>query len=301
VVVLGVLAALLLVATGESRRRAGLAASEENLGRLGGVTASYAGDNADLYWGFSWKAGDKLSQWGDLNNAPGDNEAHANQAVDIIRRRADVNFPRQFGWIADVFYSYLVLADYLDEPLPMTYAASPADGQLRGWQVDKQTAPNVRLPYSSSYELPTAFYDKSEVGMRISQSTLHNTFSIPGGVVLGARTTADVAFPSQKVHLYDRYQRQFGNRTAFFAYPEARLPLLFADGSVDVRKTGDGNRGWQPNSPTSPQPTVYTYQPQEWEAPIPKGESSQLYGYLRWTRAGIAGRDYGGPEVGPPP
>jgi len=298
--VLAVVAALLAVGASDSRRRAGLGASEENLHRISRVTTSFAGDNAELYWAFSWKKGESNSQYPDLNNAVTDNEAHANQAVDILRRRADPNFPKQNNWIADVFYSTLVLADYLDQGLPSGMVVSPADGQLRGWQIDPKSAPNVRLPYSSSYELPTSFYDKSNSPSRISQASNHATFYIPGDCTLGARSSAEVSYPSQKVHVYDRYQRHFGSRVGFCAYKEVRLPLLFADGAVDVRKTGDGNQGWQPNSPTNPQPTIYYYEPLGYEPPTLGGGPNELvYGYLRWTRQGIGGRDFGGPEVGP--
>jgi hypothetical protein len=184
--------------------------------------------------------------------------------------------------------------------LPMRLAASPADEQLLGWQDEKETAPNPRLPYSSSYELTTSYYDKSEVNNRIYSGGTHALYIVPGNVMLGAKTASEVAFPSQKVHLHDRYQRHFGSRVAFFAYTEARLPLLFADGSVDVRKTGDGNKGWQPNNPNLPWETQYFYQPQAWEPPTLSGQQSDsVFGYLRWTRAYISGRDYGGPEVGP--
>jgi type II secretory pathway pseudopilin PulG len=298
--VLALLLTLVMVAGSEARRRSAAAASEESLHRFAGATTSFAGDHDGLYWAFSWKAGDSFSEWPDLNNAPTDMVAHANQAVDIIRRRNDPNFKRIENWIPDVFYSHLVLADYLDESLPMPLAASLADTQLRGWQDDKASAPNERLPFSSSYEISTSFYDKSEVNHRISSGGTHNTYFVPGTVELGARGAADVAFPSQKVHMYDRYQRHFGERLAFLGYKEARLPLLFCDGSVSVRMTGDGNPGWQPNSPNNPQATYYLYQPMAWEPPTMSGQQSeQVTGYLRWTRNGIAGRDYGGPEIGP--
>lgn len=299
-VVLTVVAALLAVGTANTRRLAGTVAPEENLHRLAQITTSYAADNADLYWAYSWKAGDAFSQWPDLNHAASDNAAHANQAVDVIRRKVDPNFPLQQTWLPDVFYSDLVLSDYLDETLPLGFVASLADSQLRGWQTDPASAPNVRLPYSSSYELPTSFYDKSDAGNRISSGGTHNTFLIPGGCKLGARRVSEVSFPSQKAHVYDRYQRHFGSRIGFFAYKEVRLPILFADGAVDVRKTGDGNQGWDPNSPNNPNPLTYLYQPMAWEPPTLSGQQSEVvYGYLRWTRNGIGGRDFGGPDVTP--
>jgi hypothetical protein len=299
--VLAVVVVFLFVVAADGRRRAGLAASEENLHRFAAGTSAFGADNEERFWTFTWRKGESHSQWPDLNDADSDRQAHANQAVDIIRRRSDATFPRMPYWTADLSYSPLVLADYLAESLPSLMFASVADEQLLGWQENKEDAPGIRSPYSSSYELPTAFYDVSNAGSRIYQASIHNLFGIPGGNQLGSRSSADVAFPSQKVHMYDRYQRHFGPRVAYFAYEEARLPLLFADGHVDVRMSGDGNRGWMPNSPDSPDPTVYSYTPGGYEPDTLSGKGSdKVYGYLRWSRGGAGARDYGGPEVGPP-
>lgn len=51
--------------------------------------------------------------------------------------------------------------------------------------------------------------------------------------------------------------------------------------SVSVRAASDSNPGWQPNVPTSPLPTTL----------------GSLVGRFLWTRGGLAGRDFGGPEV----
>ncbi len=83
------------------------------------------------------------------------------------------------------------------------------------------------------------------------------------------------------------------------AYKEARLPILFADGSVRVKATGDSNEGWDPREPGSPLPTTYRYRG-DWEAlPLSGNEEDIVIGHYRWTRAGLAGRDFGGPEIWP--
>jgi hypothetical protein len=40
-----------------------------------------------------------------------------------------------------------------------------------------------------------------------------------------------------------------------------------------------------------------THSPTIWEPPRPPGASGIVDGRIRWTRGGIAGRDFGGPEV----
>jgi hypothetical protein len=140
----------------------------------------------------------------------------------------------------------------------------------------------------------------------VSQGPQHNQYMTGGALALGALPVSSVAFPAQKVHMHDAAAWHFG-RGSHFAFPEMRLPLLFADGSVQVRASGDSNPGWQPNTPASAQPTVYSYAPGltgGWEPPTPNGLQAQQVtaGRYRWTRGtptelGIAGRDSDGPET----
>jgi hypothetical protein len=122
-------------------------------------------------------------------------------------------------------------------------------------------------------------------------------FSIPESADFGAMRVGNVAFPSQKVHLFERSQWDFKERGAFFAAAEARPAILFADGSVGTRTTADSNAGWQPNKPDSSDPTFIVYMPAPWEPATTNGEPTEtVAGHFRWTRQGVAGRDFGGPE-----
>jgi hypothetical protein len=107
----------------------------------------------------------------------------------------------------------------------------------------------------------------------------------------------DVSFPSQKVHLYETFARHFGKQPQFYAFETARAPLLFFDASVSVRNTADSGRGVDPATPRRVFPITFRFEPGSWEEPVlGAGQSTTVYGHYRWTRGGLKGIDYGGPE-----
>lgn len=297
-----VLVALLAVATSDTRRRSQLAGTVGNLRQIGAGHAAFASDNDNKVCTF---------QSATL-------EAAQVEAVEILRRLSGrPNLPPITSWVPHILYSHLVLQDYLGQPIPSKLFTSPGDTTRLAWQRDPlnidnlpnrplggSPSTNYRWPYSSSYELGPAFYapDRS-VGQQqtISQSTGHNLYIVPPGVVFGNRRFSEVSFPANKAFMWESHQRFFGPRQPYFGLPEARVPMLMADLSVGVRCTQDSNRGFQPNSPQSLSPTIYTYQPDTgWEPPVmanPPGSGDVVQGVYRWTRAGLPGRDFGGPEV----
>ena len=76
-------------------------------------------------------------------------------------------------------------------------------------------------------------------------------YSINPPTRTGVRSISDVNFPDRKVWIFDLFDRHFYKRTIWHAYPVARQPLLFFDGSVTVRATKDSNDGWNSGNPTS--------------------------------------------------
>lgn len=301
VAVLGVACCLGAVAARQNRLGAGLSQSMGNLQRLAEVTANYGADYEDRFWTFSWKAGDDFSQYGDLNNAGSDLDAAANQAVDILRRRFDPDFGRITGWIPHIKSSSLVLADYLDEALPMEWLASPGDRYLLEWQRDPHGAGDTwserRRAFWSSYAMPTAFVSPDE-SPTIVQSSAHNIYQSLTSVELGGRRLAEVAFPSGKVHLSEEASWFFGPRPAFYLHPEARVPMVMVDGSAQVRTTADANAGWDPDQDWSSQDDQFGYTPQEWEPPaFSDSGHDRVFGKYRWTRHGLAGVDFDGERV----
>jgi len=78
---------------------------------------------------------------------------------------------------------------------------------------------------------------------------------------------------------------------------------LFADGSVSKRATAEANQGWDPGEPNRPFALRFGYVPRAWEPPVVErtgpslGAETSLLGRQAFTRMGIAGRDFDGPEV----
>ena len=318
-----VVAAILAVCGDSARRAARLGEDQANLRQLGAVTAAFGSDNAGQLWTFTWKAGQNPSSYPDLQFSASDVEAGANQAVDILRRVAGrEDIPKITSWFSHLLYSHLMLYEYLDLEggVPSRAFISPGDANRLLWAGDpagfdegkfglKQPTPsaaNKRFPYSASYQLSTSFYDISAVNDRIYQSGVHSAYITSTDTLLGGKLISATAFPSQKVLLHDPYAWHFGrygpnNAYPFYAFKEARSPLLFVDGGVRVRATPTGNPGWLPINPSSPIPMTVSYAPATWEQPTVNGGSAQnATGYYRWTRNYIAGRDIGGPEIGPP-
>ena len=303
--------ALLIPALNDTRRQAGLGRDIGNLRQIGQWTGMYAADNDGVYWTFSWEAGHQNSQWPGLNVASDKLQAAVTQAIDIIRRRTGrVTFPLLGGWIPHVLYSHLPLVDYLDRQLPDFAFISTADTYRLMWAADPlafdqgaflpfQPPPSnatKRWPYSSSHRLATSIFDGSPVGVRISQTT-HGSYTVPmtnmfGTHVMGGQPLANVVFPSHKVHINFSESRHF-NTNQFCISDGARLPLLMADGSIQIHNSQDANPGWQPNTPSSGQPTVLNYTPRIWEAPTSTGApTEEVIGRFLWTRDFLAGIDF---------
>jgi hypothetical protein len=301
-VVLAVVASLVAVGGRQNRLAGGLTGSMANLKRFGEVTGNYAADCEDRFWTFSWRAGDSFSQYNDLNNAGSDFQAGANQAVDIFRRRFDPDFERINNWLAHILYSSLPLVDYLDEPLPAEWFASPGDRRLLEIQSDPYSLgrwAEVRWAFGSSYALPTAFISPDEYPT-IFQSGSYNSYWVPPEMELGGRTVTDVTFPSNKAHLSETASWFCGPQPAWYLETEARVPVLTVDGSVAVRRTADANAAWNPDDP-SRDDYIIRYNPPSrnwWEPrPLDSRGYSDVSGKYRWTRHGLAGVDFDGERV----
>lgn len=305
VLVVTILAALLAVSRPRERSLGQLGESMNNLREFGVAFEAYGRDNADWVAAFSWKNGTTPSTYPDLQSAFDDVAAGANQAIDIVRRRGNFTqqqLPKTVGWLPHLLYSHLVLIDYMAGPAPWNTAISPGDAeQLKlasdplKWRENGASAP--RQPFAGSYEFPLAFSNTSDSGPgAISQSGSSSSFVFTNPVMGGRRLT-QIAYPSNKAVMYERFQWFFGPRVAFCLYDEARVPMLAGDGNVQLRQSGHANPGWQPNDPTSPNPTTMGYSPAPKEPPALQGVSTTITGKMRWTRRALAGRDFDAAEV----
>ena len=316
IAIIALLIGILLPALGEARKAAKLTICTANMQQLGVATQSYAADFQDRIFAFSFPGGGER-----LPTSPGlpkvastDLIAASIQAIDILHRRADREDMGVPGsWIPHVLYTHLVIQDYLASRLPEKMVVCPEDINRLNWQKDPidlfdngfwlplQEPPsdsNKRWPYSSSYQPVPASYDASPNGSRISQATIHRSYSVPGTARLGGTKLSDVFFPGNKVHMHDSHARHWGNQGAqYHAYPDSRNTLLFFDSSVRVELTAESNLGWVPNRPTSKAWTRYEYQPSLWEGPAPATGESRVDGHYKWTRGGLAGVDFSASEV----
>jgi prepilin-type N-terminal cleavage/methylation domain-containing protein len=320
IAVIALLIGILLPALVHARRAARKTVCESNLRQLGTSAAAYTIDFKDKIFSFSWTSREAPTLYPDLMIPPGvsywDIEVNALQATDIIRRRSpsEPAFPEPRPWIPCVDYTHLVLLDYMTVPLPVSIAACPEDRPLRLWQSDIAAFNRGDFgaeqpeftgfsrfvmrakPYSSSYEVCPAAYDRSVPPYRVEQSSYGQyTYSSGSETHVGGNRLDQVAFPSAKFHMYDTHTRH-GKRKLYFAHEDAVQPVLQFDSAVVDRHTADSGRGWQPNHPDQG-PTIITYTPYQFEPPTSTGGPSEdFFGHYRWTRGGIKGVDVG-PEV----
>jgi hypothetical protein len=321
VAVTAALCIFVLLTGANQRRLARLGEDLAHLKELGAATGQYAQDAADRFWGFSWVRGQAPVDPNDPNAvgltfAFSDMQAAANQAVYIMRRRGNMpQVPAIISWTPHPLYTHLVIEDYLEKSLPWRAVISSADRWRLKWAADRDCflatcnscqpvgseATNRRWIFSSSYQPGVAFFDLSPRGSRISQQGVnYNLYTFGPTALFGGCQMSAVLFPSQKVLLADQNARHFGARQPYCTHDEARLPLLMADGSVPVRSAADANPGWDPNSTSPTSVTHFTYLPNNacWDPPaLNPSAGDQVLGRFRYTRNGVAGRDFGGPQT----
>lgn len=312
--VVTLLCSFALVSLRENRRAASQSTSLANLRFFGAAYASYAADNNDGIATFTWRAGQSLSQFSDLNQANTDIDAAADQAVDIIRRRSPATAqPPARGFLPHVAFFHLVLIDYLGESAILPAAAAPGDANLRRYQQNPlnpcgqpgNPCPGSGTPLTaiaSSYRRPAAFFarDRNERIAGVSINTVapspqgHAFFSVPQGSLINRRT-AEIAFPALKVQLADAVARDFSPQR-FMLETDARVPMLMSDASAAVRRTNDANSGVNPNDGSSAlilyNPNIPFDPPAASPSPNPRFD-----GRFLWTSLGLRGIDYDAPRV----
>jgi len=275
---------------------------------------------------FSWQPNQRYTTMTDLNLAPSAFTAHAWQAVYIARKvLSEPGIARVDDRMLSRNYSYMPLVDggYLADGLPNRAVACPDDRDTIIWQrnwIESRTnilngtsdpdpggspAFHTFLAFWSTYQTVPAAWSEQTGPTALSQADtqtpgnhlLYWSFQFPDQVFYNTRLDK-ITFPSSKVYLFDLFDRHMARRNIFHGYGSAKQPLAFFDGSVRVKRTDDGNPGWDPRIPTSVQPTRYYYTPTPGEPPTMSGNASDpIFGWYRWTRKGIRGVDFGGGEV----
>jgi len=326
---IAVLASLLVVTTSKNRAAAGLNRDFGNLRQIGQWTHAYAADSEDRVPALN-EAPDTI--WPVLRPIPGSGQEMSNgakHAVDIIRRLTGrEDFPLPSNWYPFAYYNHLALADHVARPLPdrawiatgdvhrMNWTDDPVNKHDRGfWQPFQQpqgggppAARDKRWPYSASFQLGAAWYDKGQsdwtsMDLGRTSQVLHNSYSVPSNVDLSGQRMAGAAFPSQKVLWHDYGDWYHTRRSFFFASvgseADPRVAALLADSSAGARASVDANPGWNPEHPTNSGAMDFAYQPRDWEPPTASGNPAEAIraGYYRWTRGGLKGRDFDGTEI----
>ena len=316
--IIALLIGILLPALGAARRVARLAICGSNLKQAGVAVNSYAADFEDKIASYTWNVGNYTTKYADLQNPPANRHDIATmyQLTEIIRRRTgNDNFPRLDNRAPHRRFSHAVLVDFMADKIPEETAACPEDKLLLGWQKDPDNYPNLNeqggeayqrmFPYASSYQfVPASWAPDKRIGsvMTVSQYVAnHDLFTFPLATELGKRQLREVDFPSSKVQMFDFYDRHSVATAQFYAYPDAKVDLLFFDGSVRYLMTGDANLSFIPNNPWNETGrTLTTYRPNPvYEPPTRSGGAAdaQMETYFRWTREGLHGVDFGGSEV----
>lgn len=220
-------------------------------------------------------------------------------------------------------YSHLVLLDYLTDRQPEPIMASPFDKNLIDWQDNPLayleednsfpyaqglssktgydtdptwTDPAVLQlwPFGSSYQVvPHAWLNDTNPQYTPSPTSPHHmVLQAEEDTPLGGRKLTEVAFPSQKVFMYEEFDRQSKSAPLYVSDPNAKANLAFFDGSIRQEKTSDANSAFDKDNPS----TVWEqpYIPLD-TFPLPSGglnDQTKLDLRFRWTKNGLAGIDY---------
>ncbi len=336
IAIIALLIGILLPAIGQARNSAKNLLSQNQMRQLNLGSNTYAADNDDRVFSYTWKAGqDYLMPDGKLRRPADNQDAASWQQTEILMRvtgRSEGPFRfKNFGSrLAHRRYSHIVLLDYLTTTQPEPIAASPFDKNLLDWQAQPTvtdasnnipyaagsdysgyddpggwTDPGVkqRWSFASTYQTVPAAWNTDGINGQVTcypVATTPHLFATPNTVRLGERKYGQVAHPAAKVLQFEEFDRFSSRSGLYFMYPDAQSNLSFFDGSVRRERTGDANPGWNPNTPNA-----------EWKQryvplhtfPEPKTGLNEQTTYCqryRWTRYGLQGIDYGGKEIGRP-
>lgn len=326
IAIIALLVSLALPALAEAKRYARRVLCVSNEKQFGVAANTYSVDFQDRLCGFTWKAHVKHADW--TAAATNQTQAAADQAVDILRRRAGATYINRItGWIPNVLYTHLVLNDFLQQRLPEPMVVCPEDVNRLKWAQGQRerkqnwwqgiptserpgaaTVGNTdqRWPFSASYVFVPAHWAPDQnyrqgttliqtVSQHGNQHYLYDPPTTPPASAgprdfYGNRKMADVQYPSLKVMLHDPFDRHFQKkrRQLYYMYPESKSEAAFYDGSVRIVHTARANKGFRPRDPLNPLPSLITYDPRPWEPANRRG---------LWTGDGVQGH-YGYTRAG---
>ncbi|MEM1330339.1 MAG: prepilin-type N-terminal cleavage/methylation domain-containing protein [Planctomycetota bacterium] len=321
IAIIALLIGILLPALGAARRSARLAVCISNMKQLGTANAAYAAESEGRMMGFSWQRGHTRTQFDDTKNPRNDLFAASFEAVEILRIKRpfpgiENTSPAGLGsrWFPHINFFYLGAIDFLGEGLPAQVVICPEDRErkLEAENPEPDRGGFIAVqPFRSTYSITVSAFDFNQSGrfkdnraVRIFPGNDINAYN-PSNVLpssgsddlkLGQPTMSSVLFPSNKVHIFDEFDRHFTPRISTYAnsanadiamsfvFPEARIPLLFFDGSVLPKNSQDSNPGWDPSRPSR----IF----EDGEGYAAPGAAGLFPPRYRYTRGGLRGADF---------
>jgi len=307
-----------------SMRGAGSAA---NLMSIGQGAGAYGFSNQGRLFSYSWRAGQTyIMPDGRTKNGSTDQQAGAFQNQEILQRRTgrihgEFRFQNFSARVANRRYAHLVLMDYLNDSFGSDLYIDPSDANQQLWKdnpLDYGFGSGVPyaegLPgdgYDSDTNWPTttvrqrwAFGSSYQIVPSAWQFDFPNARYIPvaetphlfqGGGIIDmhtGRNIAEVAYPSQKVWMFEEFDREQAG-SPYFAYPQAQSEKLMFDLSVNNWASGGANSAIVPERGMFP--WKQTYVPLD-TFPVPLGglgDPRLVNRRFRWTFRGLMGFDYG--------
>lgn len=334
IAIVALLISILLPALGQARNTARTAICSSNMRQLAIAASTYAAEAKDripaLNWRQNFRNGDTALS---VTGADGILLIQGKHAKDIADRRWKRVLPLVQNRYFNRNYWHLVLVDggyFGNFDMMQPSVTCPSDAVALNW---RQNADNPAVlgaypetsampngayeqyrPFWNTYQLvPVAFsVDKRQsatIFPAFAYAQYHHIYQ-NAGFPIGHRKFADVTFPSQKVYMFDPFDRHSFKRPIWHAYDRAAQPLVFFDTSVRFKKNADCELGWRPDNPgaangaTDPRNgrrvyawTTYQYNPgqglQGYDYPTLSGAATDtVKGYFRWTAEGLQGVDF---------
>jgi prepilin-type N-terminal cleavage/methylation domain-containing protein len=335
IAIIALLVAILLPALGKAKKAGKLAVCQNNMHQMLTAQFSYSGDYKERIASLNWIPGMGTSSYADLASGAGDSWllTEGKQAADIARRKRGNSADGQlFPLVQNRFFNrnfwHMVLLDggyFSDEQNLITPAVGcPDDDWVKGWQQNPNnlsalvgTSPEPTVvgsrpfsyeqyrPFWSTYQLvPVAWAPDKNAGARLTLSQVFDRHHLYNGggpstvqLPLGQRRFDEVTFTSQKVFIFDVFDRHAAKRPIWHGYPQARQPLAFFDASVRFVGNRECKTGWNPDTANSASPTNYQYVPSTgfpgYDFPTVSGAvADNVIGFFRWTRNGLGGVDF---------
>jgi len=328
IVVIASFTMIVLPAFASVRDKAENEQSRAKLMHLGQGRDQYALDNQDRIFTYNWVPGESyMLPDGRVKTGFDWVDAAQYQNLEIIMRRTGrisgtTKIRSMDGRLPHRRFTHLVLIDYLagdddsvfnDDQLaidpadqnrlvwsehPLSYGIGSglpySNEASSGYDTDpywSQSGILQRWAFSTSYDIvPASWQADGPDGYQPVADTPH-LFAGGGNADLSGRSTTEVAFPAQKVHMHEDFDRE-QNRYPWFAYDHARVEKLMFDGSLNNLTSGEANDSYSPADPINVWRQRYV--PLE-HFPLPLGgfnDQTELNMRYRWTQGGLQGVDY---------